>query len=112
MHLVHIKEDYLDDSDAALDDPEGYTVIGVVFNLVKKSKNMKRVFKKAVKVSELDIDETTSAKVNVYKDFNIKNFILGDYYFYRGGFTTPLCYEIANWIFLSNPVEISAKAVS
>ena len=110
--MVHIKEDYLDDSDAALDDPEGYTVIGVVFNLVKKSKNMKRVFKKASKVSDLEVGETTKAKINVYEDFTIKNFIMGDYYFYRGGFTTPLCYEIANWIFMMHPVEISPKVVS
>ena len=35
-----------------------------------------------------------------------------NYFHYMGGFTTPNCYEVVNWIIMREPLKVSESFVS
>merc|ERR1711953_1033135 len=78
-HMVHIKEDYLTNNTAALDDDEGYAVIALFYQGDDKKK----------------------------KSRTLKKITWNNYFHYMGGFTTPNCYEVANWIIMREPLKVS-----
>jgi len=108
MHMVHIKEDYLSNSTAALDDEEGYAVIALFFQVTdKKSRTLKKVSEFVQAVSEEEIDTEIEANLRVGKIASFKKINWNNYYHYMGGFTTPNCYEVANWVIMREPLQVS-----
>ena len=113
MHMVHMKEDYLTNSTAALDDEEGYAVIALFFQVTdKKSRTLKKVSEFVQAVSEEEIDTEIEANLRVGKIASFKKINWNNYYHYMGGFTTPNCYEVANWVIMREPLQVSESFVS
>jgi carbonic anhydrase len=110
MHMVHIKEDYLSNSTAALDDDQGYAVIALFFQAddkKKKGRTLKKVSEFVQAVSEEEIETEIDANLRVSKLVRFKKINWNNYYHYMGGFTTPSCYEVANWILMREPLKVS-----
>ena len=113
MHMVHIKQEYLSNKTAAETDESGYAVIGVFFKtswhyhrtLGKVSKMVKKISKSGEINKKFETEEKISKLVSLEK-INWDN-----YYHYMGGFTTPNCNEVANWILIRDPLEISDSKV-
>merc|ERR1719266_1971872 len=106
--MVHMKEDYLSNSTAALDDEEGYAVIALFFQVTdKKSRTLKKVSEFVQAVSEEEIDTEIEANLRVGHIASFKKINWNNYYNYMGGFTTPSCYEVANWIIMREPLKVS-----
>jgi len=110
MHMVHIKEDYLTNNTAALDDDEGYAVIALFYqgdDKKKKSRTLKKVTEFVGEVSEEEIETEIDANVRVSRIASFKKINWNNYFHYMGGFTTPNCYEVANWIIMREPLKVS-----
>ena len=113
MHMVHMKEDYLTNSTAALDDEEGYAVIALFFQVTdKKCRTLKKVSEFVQAVSEEESDTEIEANLRIGKNGSFKKINWNNYYHYMGGFTTPPCNEVANWVIIREPLQVSESFVS
>jgi len=104
MHLLFFKKEYLN-SDAALDYPDGLTVLAVLFEVGDVHNENFDGFSQVL--PEI-IDPETSATFDVAPalfDLLPNDFI--HYFTYDGSLTTPPCSEVVTWIDLKTPVTLS-----
>ena len=73
---------------------------------------MKKVSEFVQAVSEEEIETEIDANLRVSKLVRFKKINWNNYYHYMGGFTTPSCYEVANWILMREPLKVSESFVS
>ena len=73
---------------------------------------MKKVSEFVQAVSEEEIETEIDANLRISKLVRFKKINWNNYYHYMGGFTTPSCYEVANWILMREPLKVSESFVS
>ena len=73
---------------------------------------MKKVTEFVGEVSEEEIETEIDANVRVSRLASFKKINWNNYFHYMGGFTTPNCYEVANWVIMREPLQVSESFVS
>lgn len=106
MHLVHIKHG-LDKSQIGITS-DSVTVIAVLIESYRKSNADFNPIVNALS----RINMTNMAQEIEYKSINdlLPN-ILTSFYTYSGSLTTPPCYQVVNWIVMSDRLYLNAKQI-
>jgi len=108
MHLVHIKKQYLGDTDAALASPDGLSVVGIMFVVGQNGSDFAPL--QPMVDAALEMADDQSAEVDA--DINLKDFVneVGPcYYTYYGSLTTPTCNEVVSWFMMDGTIAISQE---
>ncbi|NXT98718.1 CAH4 anhydrase, partial [Buphagus erythrorhynchus] len=109
LHLVHIREDVSDVTEAKKT-PDGLAVLAFFVKADEENKNY------ATLLSELENIKFKgdSAQVDPLPLMSLlpPEEDLGRYYRYEGSLTTPDCYEGVTWTIFEKPVELSLRQLS
>ncbi|KAM3660971.1 carbonic anhydrase 4 [Ammospiza nelsoni] len=109
FHIVHIREDASDVSEAKKS-PDGLAVLAFFVEAGKENKNYETLLSKLKNIES----KGGSAKVDPLPLSSLlpPEEDLERYYRYRGSLTTPDCYQGVIWTIFETPVQLSLKQLS
>ncbi|KAF2985874.1 hypothetical protein EK904_001884 [Melospiza melodia maxima] len=109
FHIVHIREDASDVSEAKKG-PDGLAVLAFFVEAGKENKNYETLLSKLKNIES----KGGSAKVDPLPLSSLlpPEEDLERYYRYRGSLTTPDCYQGVIWTIFETPVQLSLKQLS
>ncbi|XP_072209607.1 carbonic anhydrase 4 [Excalfactoria chinensis] len=109
LHIVHIREDALDLTDAK-NYPDGIAVLAFFVKIDEENKNY------ATLISELDNipqkDTTSQMEALPLSSLLPPVYELTKYYRYEGSLTTPDCHETVIWTVFEKPIQLSLFQIS
>jgi len=112
LHLVHIKEEYINDTAKALSEPDGLAVVGIMF-VVGEGDDSEFAPLNPVVSSAKKMLKDQSAEIGVKVKLNEFLDVVGpSYYCYDGSLTTPTCNEVVSWTVMDKTIAISQKQIN
>jgi len=108
LHLVHIKKNYLKNVAAALSNPDGLAVVGIMFVVGKNGSNFEAFQPIVDAANAIHEDQTLQVPANISLNKFLREVGPG-YYTYDGSLTTPTCNEVVSWHMMQGTIAISQE---
>ena len=122
VHLVHVREDYVNDISAALADPSGLSVLGIFIEGGANSTEVDTTWFDVISNASKAIVDSGDYTTRVSGiEMNLNDFVHRinptfesefNYWHYEGSLTTLDCNEAVMWLVAEHPIKVTDDQVS